>query len=151
MFPPFVRLFTQAYPGTRARNRAGLIVLSAGLLTWVIVRTRPFRVAVEGPSMAPTLQPGDFLVATIRGLRRRGSLVVVDHPGRSGYEMVKRIAAVPGGDASKRTFDQTGYWLLGDNPWASTDSRTLGPVPEEAIRGVIRLRYWPPSRFTLFG
>jgi nickel-type superoxide dismutase maturation protease len=146
-----VGLFAQAYPGTRGRNRAGLVILSAALLAWVIVRTRPFRVAVEGPSMAPTLQPGDFLVGTIRGPRRRGSLVVVSHPGRSGYEMVKRIAAVPAGDASNRAFDQTGYWLLGDNPGASTDSRTLGPMPEEAIRGVIWLRYWPPSRFRLFG
>jgi nickel-type superoxide dismutase maturation protease len=92
--------------------------------------------------MAPTLLPGDFLVATRGGSLRPGSMVVVEHPARPGYELVKRIAAgTPNGE---------GLWLLGDNPAESTDSRTLGPMPRTAIRGVIRLRYWPLSRVRLF-
>lgn len=34
-------------------------------------------------------------------------------------------------------------WLLGDNAEASTDSRTFGAVPREAIIGRVRWRYWP--------
>jgi nickel-type superoxide dismutase maturation protease len=138
-----VRLLTQPYPGSLVRKQVILGSLVTGGLAWMILRFGPFRVAVEGASMAPTLLPGDFLVATRWGVPRRGSMVVVEHPARPGYEMVKRIAA--------GTPDREGFWLLGDNPAESTDSRTLGPMPAEAIRGVIRLRYWPASRFRLFG
>jgi len=138
-----VGLLDQPYPATRARNQFGLAILFAAALTWALLRVRPFRVAVEGASMAPTLLPGDFLVATRCGVPRPGSMVVVEHPARPGHEMVKRIAVAHS--------DRDGFWLLGDNPAGSTDSRTLGPVPAEAIRGVVRLRYWPPPRFRLFG
>lgn len=136
-------LLDQPYPATRARNRFGLAILFSAALTWALLRVRPFRVAVEGASMAPTLLPGDFLVATRCGVPRPGSMVVVEHPARPGYEMVKRIAVAPS--------DRDGFWILGDNPAGSIDSRTLGPVLAEAIRGVVRLRYWPPPRFRLFG
>jgi hypothetical protein len=39
------------------------------------------------------------------------------------------------------------YWLVGANPAASTDSRTLGPVGARRLRGVVILRYRPLSRF----
>lgn len=141
----------QPYPATRGRNRAGPAILFAASLAWALVWVRPFRVAVEGDSMVPTLQPGDFLLATRRGPFRHGSVVVAEHPGRPGYEMVKRIAAGPGEGVCDRTGGRAEYWLLGDNPVGSTDSRTLGPMPRGSIRGVVRLRYWPPSRFRVFG
>jgi nickel-type superoxide dismutase maturation protease len=146
-----VGLLDQHYPATRGRNRAGPAILFAAALAWALVWVRPFRVAVDGDSMVPTLRPGDFLLATGRGPLRRGSLVVVEHPARPGYEMVKRIAAVPGEGVAERALDRAEFWLLGDNPRGSTDSRTLGPMPLGSIRGVVRLRYWPPSRFRVFG
>jgi nickel-type superoxide dismutase maturation protease len=103
-------------------------------------------VSVEGASMLPTLTHGDFLVAVSMARPRRGSLVVVEHPARPGYEMVKRLAGLPGEQAGGRRLGANEYWMLGDHPGGSTDSRQFGPVPREAIRGVVRLRYWPPSR-----
>jgi signal peptidase I len=62
--------------------------LGAGLTVWWWRRRRPFGVSVEGASMLPTLAHGDFLVAVSMARPRRGSLVVVEHPERPGYEMV---------------------------------------------------------------
>ena len=37
------------------------------------------------------------------------------------------------------------YFVLGDNPSRSTDSRTFGPVSSERILGRVWLRCWPPG------
>ena len=37
------------------------------------------------------------------------------------------------------------YFVLGDNPVHSTDSRTFGPVSAERIIGRAWLRCWPPN------
>lgn len=118
----------------------------AGIVAWVAVR-RPFRVAVEGESMAPTLHPGDFLVAVRSGPIRRGALVVVEHPDRSGYEMVKRLVGLPEDRVGGLTLGRDQFWLVGDQAGASTDSRSMGPFGRGSIRGVVRFRYWPLSRF----
>jgi nickel-type superoxide dismutase maturation protease len=115
------------------------------LVTWLALR-RPFRVAVQGESMMPTLRPGDFLLAARSGPIRHGALVVVEHLGRPGYEMVKRVAAVPGESVQGNVLAPDQFWLVGDNSAASTDSRTLGPFPRDAIKGRILFRYWPLPR-----
>lgn len=114
-------------------------------VVWLAVR-RPFRVAVEGESMAPTLRPGDFLIAVRSGPIRRGALAVVELPNPPRYEVVKRMVGVPGDSIEGGPLSPGEFWMLGDNPAASTDSRTMGPVRREAIRGVVRFRYWPPGR-----
>jgi signal peptidase I len=119
-------------------------LLAAGSLLWL--RWRPFRVAVEGASMSPTLEPGDWLVAVRTRSVREGGLVVVEHPSRPGYEMVKRVAAVPGDLVGDRTLGPGEYWVTGDNEDASTDSRSLGPIGRDRIRGRVVLRYWPVER-----
>jgi nickel-type superoxide dismutase maturation protease len=101
--------------------------------------------------MSPALRAGDFLIATRSRRLARGSVVVVEHPARPGYEMVKRLVGLPGDLIDGRRIDFRQRWVLGDNPSASTDSRHFGAVGEEAVRGVVRLRYWPPSRFRVFG
>ena len=45
--------------------------------------------------MVPTLMPGDWALAVARSRFRLGDIVVVEHPGRPGYEMVKRITGLP--------------------------------------------------------
>ncbi|HEY3210510.1 MAG TPA: nickel-type superoxide dismutase maturation protease [Actinomycetota bacterium] len=116
----------------------------AAMLVWW--RWRPFPVEVEGESMAPALEPGDYLVAVRAKVIQAGSLVVVELPHRPGYEMVKRVAGVPGDQIADLTMGPDEYWVLGDNEEGSTDSRTFGPVPREAIHGQVVLRYWPIRR-----
>ena len=96
--------------------------------------------------MRPTLEPGDWAIAIAPGRVRPGDVVVVEHPGRPGFEMVKRVGSVPGDRAPQGTSVADGVWVEGDDPSRSTDSRSLGPVPAELVRGRVVLVWWPPSR-----
>jgi nickel-type superoxide dismutase maturation protease len=85
--------------------------------------------------MAPALRDGDFvLVRRVRAGRvRPGDVVVARHPGRAdGLLVVKRVTRREG----------AGWWLLGDNPFVTSDSREFGAVPDGSVlaRAVLRLR-----------
>jgi signal peptidase I len=92
--------------------------------------------------MTPTLKPGDWLVATRAGSVRRGSVIVLRHPS-GDLDLVKRVAAVSGDRVDDRPLGVGQYLVVGDDPAASTDGRTFGPVERSAIEGVVRFRYWP--------
>ena len=95
--------------------------------------------------MQPTLGPGDRLL-----LRRRrpsshlapGTVVALidPRPGESRL-LLKRVAAVEGSSVT----------LLGDNPAASTDSRSFGPVEARQISWVVLRRYRRASGTGLAG
>jgi signal peptidase I len=153
---PFDRLPGQTYhrsgediPASR-RSLVGLGALAAaatlaGLAAWV----RPARVEVAGSSMEPTLRAGEWAVAVrvARGRLRRRLVVVARPPSRPGLEVVKRIVAGPGDPAPDGRVLGPGEWFLaGDRPESSTDSRDFGTVPTDAIVGRIALVYWPPGR-----
>ncbi|MEA2684934.1 MAG: hypothetical protein QOE93_129 [Actinomycetota bacterium] len=109
-----------------------IIGLLTGTAAAVMVR-RLRRVEVDGDSMLPTLHPGDRLLV-VRGPRARpGDLVTLPDPRQPSRIVVKRVAGVTGGTVVVR----------GDNPDASTDSRTFGPVPAGAITGRVVYRYHP--------
>ena len=85
---------------------------------------------IEGRSMQPSLEPGDRVLVRRLGLNqplRLGSVVVTWHPQRSKLRLIKRL----------NKLDQTGLWLLGDNPADSTDSRQLGPVATNLLIGEV--------------
>ncbi len=89
--------------------------------------------------MRPTLEPGDVVVSTVRGRVRRDALVVVERPDRPGFEVVKRVTAAPGHVAPDGNVLPPGrYWVEGDDPFRSTDSRSFGSVDRRAIRGIVR-------------
>ena len=107
-----------------------------GLVALLAARRWLDVVEVRGRSMAPTLWPGDRLLV-VRAGPRRGDVVLGPDPRRPGRELVKRVGAI----------DARGIHLIGDNPSASTDARTFGAVPVEAVGWRALLRYWPPERF----
>ena len=92
------------------------------------------RMEVEGDSMRPTLLPGDRILILRHGRARAGQLVVVADPRHPARLMVKRVTGV----------DKGGVSVLGDNPSASTDSRSFGPV--QRVRGRPLYRYHPTRR-----
>lgn len=81
---------------------------------------------VAGNSMEPALHPGQLLVGWRRGRPAVGRVAVV----RTPRPVVKRVAAAT----------PAGLWLLGDNPAASTDSRSFGYVPADKVEAVV---VWP--------
>jgi len=116
-------------------------------IVYAIVRWRPFRVVVGGDSMSPTLEPGDWALAVSPRRIRRGDLVVLEHPERPGFEMVKRITGIPDDlTPDGRILEADEYWAEGDNPSGSTDSRHFGPVPRDHVKARVMLVYWPRSR-----
>lgn len=131
------------------------------------------RFRIEGDSMTPTLQHGQSVLVvrpTFPWNRlRRGDVVVLRRPGPPEGTYVKRIIGLPGEEikldggrcyvddilvtttqeipAGGRSTWWNGpgeFFVLGDNPALSTDSRAFGPVPEELIEGRAWLRCWPP-------
>ena len=115
---------------------------AAGAVAALAAVARPFRLEVAGESMAPTLRSGDWLLATRGGRIRRGSVVVLRHPGRA-LDLVKRVRAVPGDEVGGRVLGPEEYLVVGDNEAGSTDGRSFGSIPREAIEGVVRFRYHP--------
>lgn len=130
----------------RARSLLyGTGIAALGFMAW----RRPFRVLVEGDSMRPTLAPGDHLLCVRTGRIHRGDLVVVRPPSH-GFEMVKRVTLLPGepltAGGEERRLGPDEYLVMGDNPQASTDGRSFGPVRRAQIAGLVRLRYLPSPR-----
>ena len=80
--------------------------------------------------MQPTLEPGDRVLVRRLGWEPKpslGSVVVTWHPQQSKLRLIKRLKSV----------EETGLWLLGDNPAESTDSRQWGAVPMKLLIGEV--------------
>ncbi|MCA9932878.1 MAG: nickel-type superoxide dismutase maturation protease [Anaerolineales bacterium] len=86
--------------------------------------------------MFPLLQPGDEVLIDPRAFEKRppqvGDVVMAQHPTQPGLKIVKRVTAVLPDDH---------YQISGDNPSASTDSRTFGPVSRQQILGLVTSRF----------
>ena len=121
--------------------------VALGTVAWLLRRFRPARVEIRGDSMAPTLRPDDLALAVATGPLRVGDVVVLEHPARPGLELVKRITAGPGDLGSDaRVLGPGEWWVEGDDPMRSTDSRHFGSVRTDRIRARVVLVVWPPSR-----
>ncbi len=113
--------------GDMDSDSAGPSSIGAGDLAFLSL------VTVRGPSMVPALRHGDRLLArrapsTTRV--RAGAVVLAAWPQRPELLAVKRVVRrVPGG-----------YWVEGDNPHGSDDSRSYGPAQ---VRAVVLGRCWP--------
>jgi nickel-type superoxide dismutase maturation protease len=131
-----------AQPRARCRRAVALGVLGAAALALGSLR----RIEAVGDSMLPTLAAGDRLLA-VRAAGGRlvapGRVVAVrdPRPEASARVLLKRVHAVDGDRLDVR----------GDNPAASTDSRSFGPVSRRAVVGVALYRYHPPERAGFLG
>ncbi len=108
---------------------------------------------IAGQSMLPTLRPGDlvFVRRVPAAALRPGDLVAARPASLGGRALVKRLVGLPAEHVRvndqrwELTADQ--YFLLGDRPGDSTDSRSFGPVRPDEIVGRVDFRLWPWTRF----
>ena len=95
-------------------------------------------VKVQGSSMSPTLNDGDWLLVrwidsfakTTATNRLLGKVVVIERENRPGIFLIKRLQKING----------ERFWVEGDNA-ESDDSRGWGWIPSNEIVGVVIVRY----------
>ena len=100
------------------------------------MRPRLSTVLVKGPSMVPALRDDDVVLVRWGAVPRPGQVVLVKWASRPGQLSVKRASHEVDG----------GWHVVGDNPYASTDSEHLGPAE---VLGVVKARLWPRPRLRL--
>ena len=96
--------------------------------------------------MAPTLRPGTLVVVDKRAYEhhqpRRGDVVVARFGGATGRACIKRLVGLPHDElvVGERLWrlQADEYFLVGDAPDASTDSRALGPINQADMIGRVR-------------
>jgi nickel-type superoxide dismutase maturation protease len=107
-----------------------------------LIRSWGARVAIEGDSMRPTLEAGDWLLADPDAFAAApptvGDLVLVSDPRVPSRLLVKRVAEIHE--------DGHELWVKGDAHDGSTDSRTFGSVATSTVQGCPWFRYWPLRR-----
>ena len=89
-----------------------------------------FTALVSGPSMVPTLRHGDAVLVARGRTTRPGDVVVARFRSRPDLLVVKRATRPEAG----------GWWLTGDNPLVTDDSRAYGVAD---VIGLVVLRWWP--------
>lgn len=140
----------RTWPTGRTVAVAALVGLTLGV-GWLLVRgLRNAARRVSGGSMHPTLSDGQ-VVLTLPAWAREllpGRIVIVRDPRRPERQTVKRIDATAGGWATlpdgPGQVPRDHVAVRGDDPAASTDSRTFGPVPVDLVERHVVARLWPP-------
>lgn len=153
---------------------ASLVILCFVFLIWLF----PTRIA--GQSMTPALEGGEVVLcsrlAKYWKAPTRGDMILFE---TADGLFIKRIVGLPGetieivgghvfidstpldesayllnatGDMPPRTIEHDRVFVLGDNREQVYDSRleSVGCIPYAGIRGVLRLRVYPITRFTIF-
>ncbi len=117
---------------------ASVLIVLAGVAGWIAWKlTAPRRMVIEGYSMSPLLLPGDRVLSVRCSRMRPGDVVAARDPRAPSRVIVKRVAVVE---------RDGGLYLIGDNPPASTDSRTFGALPRRFVIGRVTRCYSPPER-----
>lgn len=137
------------------------------------------RVRVDGLSMNPTLQHGEYVLVSRlsykTGAPERGDIIVFSFPMDQKQDLIKRVIGLPGETIDIRNGEvlvngmkldepyiaqspvYNGVWtvgadelfVLGDNRNDSKDSHQWGLLPIQNVIGKALLIYWPPPEWKL--
>jgi len=137
------------------------------------------RVRVDGFSMVPTLQDGEYVLVNRLAYRTKlpehGDIIVFESPQTADLDLIKRVIGLPGDTVtiSGGTVQVNGkpvsepyiaaapiyngewsvpegkLFVLGDNRNDSSDSHAWGLLPLENVIGKAILIYWPIPEWNL--
>lgn len=144
-----------------------------------IVNTATGRFRIEGHSMMPTLQEGEYVIinklAYYFDEPERGDIIVLHFPNDRSRDFIKRVIGLPGDEieigsrevrvngvllqepyinappeySGQWVVPEGEYFVLGDNRNNSSDSYTWSFLPHEDIVGKAWVIYWQPSNWGL--
>lgn len=137
------------------------------------------RVRVDGFSMQPTLEDGEFVLVSKLNYKlgnvERGDIIVFYYPIDPEQELIKRVIGLPGDhirvmdgivSVNEHVLNEpyiaetprySGQWdvpdgqlfVLGDNRNDSSDSHSWGLLPLENVVGKAVVIYWPPPMWNV--
>lgn len=154
-----------------------LETLVLAVILYFLINAVSARVRVDGFSMRPTLQDGEYILVSKLAYKfgepARGDIVVFVFPVNPEEDLIKRIIGLPGDTVTVQdgvlsingvvmeepyinappTYN--GSWqvaegelfVLGDNRNDSRDSHQWGLLPVENLLGRAVLIYWPPEEW----
>jgi signal peptidase I len=150
-----------------------LETLVLSVILFLLINAVTARVRVDGYSMRPTLEDGEFILVNRMSYKfsapKRGEIIVFRSPVTPDEDLIKRIIGLPGdvvtvneGEVriNGNKLDEpyiaaspmySGSWqvldgflfVLGDNRNDSSDSHSWGLVPMKNVVGKSILIYWP--------
>jgi signal peptidase I len=156
-----------------------LETLVLAVVLFVGINLASARVRVDGTSMVPTLQDGEFVLVNKLSYKfgevERGDIIVFHYPKNPDEDLIKRVIGLPGdvvkvhdghvyinnimlnetyiADAPNYTNESQvpadNFFVLGDNRNNSSDSHSWGLLPREQIVGKAVVIYWPPPYWKL--
>ena len=149
------------------------------LILFLAINTVSARVRVDGVSMLPTLQNGEFVLVNKLAYRigtpSRGDIIVFRSTTTTDLDLIKRIMGTPGDKISIHNGqvlingqrlnepyinaipNYSGDWqvpdgylfVLGDNRNDSSDSHFWGFLPQKNVIGKALVIYWPPPEWAM--
>lgn len=176
---------TIAEPQEKGETRSGFMrfvidvveTLILSIVLFAAINTISARIRVDGASMEPTLQSGEFVIVNklsyFFGEPEIGDIIVFHFPRDPDQEYIKRIIGLPGDRvevkngqvfvnnsvliedyiAASPVYDNVweipadALFVLGDNRNNSSDSHNWGTVPLDYVIGKATFIYWPPTEW----
>jgi signal peptidase I len=156
-----------------------LETLILAVVLFLIINAVSARVRVDGFSMRPTLEDGEFILVNRLAYKfgdpKRGEIIVFRSPVVPDEDLIKRVIGLPGDEIEVHDgqvfingsqLDEpyiaaspiyTGTWqvvdgylfVLGDNRNDSSDSHSWGLVPLPNVVGRSILIYWPFDEWSI--
>ncbi len=151
--------------------------LILSVILFAVINAVSARIRVDGASMQPTLETGEFVIvnklAYMLGSPQVGDVIVFHFPRDPEQEYIKRVIGLPGDKVSVKdgrvsvngqpldesyiaappAYESTwdvppeSLFVLGDNRNNSSDSHNWGAVPLDYVVGKAEFVYWPPTRW----